>query len=134
MQPVVIAGGALVLDNKILLVRRLDTKKHMPGLWEIPGGKIEEFEDVAACAEREFFEETGLKVKALYPYNVWTHKDGSVFNIEIDFVVGPVQKIKDIKLDENEHSEYTWVAENDIKKIKMTDEMRKTVITALNSL
>ena len=55
------AGTVLVsLDGdepRALLLRR---RKPPAGLWENPGGMLEDGEDFAACARRETFEETGL--------------------------------------------------------------------------
>ncbi len=45
-------------DGRVLLVRRSDN-----GLWALPGGGHEIGETIAACAERETFEETGYQVR-----------------------------------------------------------------------
>ncbi|MBN1215333.1 MAG: NUDIX hydrolase [Candidatus Lokiarchaeota archaeon] len=54
-------GGLLIKDNHILLIKR----KYEPdaGFWSIPGGHLKLGEKNKIGAEREFFEETGLKVK-----------------------------------------------------------------------
>lgn len=44
-------------DGKVLLMRKSN------GLVDLPGGKVEEGENMFAALERETFEETGLKVK-----------------------------------------------------------------------
>ena len=58
-----ISCGALVLrDGRILLVRH-----HQPGqhdFWVAPGGGVEGNEQLAAAAERETFEEAGIRVVA----------------------------------------------------------------------
>lgn len=50
-------------DGRFLVGRRSD---HLPlgGLWEFPGGKIEQGESPRAAAVRECREETGLRVRA----------------------------------------------------------------------
>jgi 8-oxo-dGTP diphosphatase len=52
---------SLVKNGKILLIHRADGtyKNH----WSLIGGKIEFGESVEEAAEREFFEETGIKTK-----------------------------------------------------------------------
>jgi 8-oxo-dGTP diphosphatase len=50
-------------ENKILLCQRADDDSY-GGLWEFPGGVIEEGESPAAAIEREIDEELGLKVSA----------------------------------------------------------------------
>ena len=43
-----------------LLQRRAPGNPVLPGLWEFPGGKVEEGETLGAALERELQEETGL--------------------------------------------------------------------------
>lgn len=54
------AGGFLVQNHKVLLV-----KHKKLGFWLAPGGHLENDELPHQAAEREFFEETGVKVKAI---------------------------------------------------------------------
>ena len=53
------AAGILVHDNKVLLV-----KHKKLGIWLNPGGHVEGDELPHQTAEREFFEETGVQVRA----------------------------------------------------------------------
>lgn len=57
------AGGMLIHDGKVLLV-----KHKKLGIWLNPGGHIDEDELPHQAAEREFWEETGVKVRAVDPY------------------------------------------------------------------
>lgn len=52
--------AVLVVKNKVLLV-----KHKKLGIWLNPGGHIEDNELPHAAAEREFWEETGLRVRAV---------------------------------------------------------------------
>src|SRR5688572_2698228 len=51
-------AGVLRVDNKILLQRRADNDQ-----WSLPGGAIEPGEEPARALVREFWEETGLRVR-----------------------------------------------------------------------
>lgn len=53
-------------DGKILIAKRADTQ-HQGGLWEFPGGKVEEGEAVQAALRRELAEELGIVVTASRP-------------------------------------------------------------------
>lgn len=53
------AAGFLVNDNKVLLV-----KHKKLGIWLAPGGHLDKAELPHQAAEREFWEETAIKVKA----------------------------------------------------------------------
>jgi 8-oxo-dGTP pyrophosphatase MutT (NUDIX family) len=54
------AGGMLLHRSKVLLV-----KHKKLGIWLNPGGHIDEGELPHEAAQREFFEETGVRVRAL---------------------------------------------------------------------
>ncbi|MEJ2248123.1 MAG: NUDIX hydrolase [Candidatus Lokiarchaeota archaeon] len=60
-RPHIGVGVMMVRDNKLLLVKR----KYNPdaNMWSIPGGHLDLGENVENAAEREAFEETGIKVK-----------------------------------------------------------------------
>jgi 8-oxo-dGTP diphosphatase len=60
--PRVAAGGVVVHNNKVLLVLR--SRPPAAGKWAIPGGSVKLGETLLAAAEREVFEETGLRVIA----------------------------------------------------------------------
>ena len=58
-----ISAGALTLrGNDILLVRHFRAGKH--DFWAGPGGGVEGHEELWQTAEREAFEETGIRVRA----------------------------------------------------------------------
>jgi 8-oxo-dGTP diphosphatase len=56
-----VVAAVLCRSGKILLARRAPGKQ-MGGLWEFPGGKVEEGETLAAALAREMKEELGLAV------------------------------------------------------------------------
>ena len=62
MPPVHVAVGVILDgDRNILLTRRaLDT--HQGGLWEFPGGKVEEGESTREALARELREELGIEI------------------------------------------------------------------------
>lgn len=60
---------AAVIDDgegRVLLALRPEDK-HQGGLWEFPGGKIDDGESAAAALKRELFEELGIEVDAARP-------------------------------------------------------------------
>ena len=65
MVPANLGAGAVLVDlggiePRVLLLRR---RKPPIGLWENPGGMLEEGEDFEACARRELYEETGVRAR-----------------------------------------------------------------------
>lgn len=61
-EPRVGCGAAILREGKLLLVQR--RREPEAGHWGLPGGKVDLFETMAAAAEREIFEELGLKIAA----------------------------------------------------------------------
>ena len=56
-------AAALVFDAGRLLITRRPAGKHLGGLWEFPGGKLEEGESFQDCLQRELREELGIQIR-----------------------------------------------------------------------
>jgi 8-oxo-dGTP pyrophosphatase MutT (NUDIX family) len=50
-------------NNKFLFIKRSEHKKTLPNIWAFPSGTKEDNEEVCETAEREAYEELGIKVK-----------------------------------------------------------------------
>ncbi len=61
MMPMVGVGVFIIKDGKILLGKRKNS--HGAGEWSLAGGHLEFGETWQGCAEREVYEETGLRIK-----------------------------------------------------------------------
>lgn len=62
MKLITVSAVALVDEERRVLVAQRPEGKHMAGLWEFPGGKIEEGEAPEAALVRELKEELQIKV------------------------------------------------------------------------
>ena len=69
---VVIVGGIIVKDNKVLLVQ--EAKKKCYGKWNIPAGRLELNESILSGAIREIKEETGCDVELTGILNITSKK------------------------------------------------------------
>lgn len=60
--PLLHVAAAVIFDpaGNILIARRPD-HKHKGGLWEFPGGKVEEKETATEALSRELYEELGIR-------------------------------------------------------------------------
>jgi 8-oxo-dGTP diphosphatase len=58
----VVACALIDIDNRVLIAQR-PAGKHLDGLWEFPGGKIDAGERPEAALIRELYEELGIVAK-----------------------------------------------------------------------
>ena len=67
-------------ENQILIAKR-PGDKHLGGLWEFPGGKVEAGESVEIALKRELLEEVNLEVDKLVPLIQipWQYESKAVF-------------------------------------------------------
>jgi 8-oxo-dGTP diphosphatase len=61
MSTVIVAAAVVRHEGRILLTRRM-AGAHLAGMWELPGGKVEDGEDPEAAVVRECAEECAIDV------------------------------------------------------------------------
>jgi 8-oxo-dGTP diphosphatase len=119
-------GIAFFRDNKLLVVRRLKSDI-FGGVYEIPGGGVDEGETIEEGAMREGFEETGLKVRRVigtfkgFDFSTPTKKKVRQINYLVKAEEG------EVKLEPSEHDDFKWISENELDSLSMTDEMKGCV-------
>ena len=129
----VVVGGALLNDNKILIVQRASDEDILPGMWELPSGKKEPMEHVDKALIREFKEETGLDIKVGDPIGVinygWEKGDEIRDATQINFIVTLVSD-SDLKLS-SEHQNFAWITKDEINNYEISDETKGIIRKAL---
>ena len=103
-------GGALLLhDDRLLLVRR--SIEPWRGCWDIPGGFCEEREHPMAAAERELYEETGVRGRAVRFVGMWIDDyEGGAVTLSCYYLCEPVGDPRDGGTGSDEVSELGWFA------------------------
>lgn len=64
-------------DNHILLSKRKNTSTYA-GMWEFPGGKIEDGETPIVALQREIYEELDIKLTNIEDLSVYLHSEHSI--------------------------------------------------------
>ena len=64
-------------EDRVLLTQRLEGR-HMGGLWEFPGGKIDDGESPSAALIRELDEELGIGIEVQCPLTFAVHEESGL--------------------------------------------------------
>ena len=113
---------ALIKNEKgdILILKRSIHSRSNPGLWELPGGKVESGEDFDQALVREIKEETSLDISLTKAIGVaqqdHPHRHSVHIIIMVDVDSGEL-KISD------EHEDYKWASLEKIKTLKLANWM-----------
>lgn len=102
--------------TKVFLPKRADTKKFLPGLYELPGGHIDFNEDIVDGLQREVYEEISMNISVGDPFACFTYNNilkGS-HSIEVVYFAKFVEPINQIKLNIKDHSRYDWFTREEV--------------------
>lgn len=124
----------IIRDGKYLITRRSPNKKRFPGMWTVPGGKMETDDYLKLPKDTEFYwynvlertlrreikEEVGIDIDNInYVTSLATiHNDGSpslVISCVADYVSG------EIKLQAEENDQFAWVSLEEAKNYQLLD-------------
>jgi 8-oxo-dGTP diphosphatase len=72
--------AALLFDQGRLMICQRPPSDHLAGLWELPGGKVEELESQEACLKRELREELGIDtvIGKQFGRSVYAYEKGTI--------------------------------------------------------
>lgn len=128
-------GGALIVDKKVLILRRSSKEPFLTGYYELPGGKIDFGETPQEALKREFLEETNLKIIPRKIIRVFTYlsNNGNRHTVELVYLVNLNDEIKNLKLSD-EHDDIKWISIEEIDSIKMSDEIKENIKTSFNPI
>lgn len=124
----------IVKDGKYLITRRSPNKKRFPGMWTVPGGRLEAKDYLALpkdttdywynvlerVLQREVKEEVGLDIKNVeYLTSLATvHQDGSpsiVISCIAEYAGG------EVTLQKEEANDFAWVSTEESKQYPLLD-------------
>jgi len=109
--PVVVAAAVVIRDGCVLLTRRTEGQ-HLAGLWEFPGGKLEDGESPEEALVRECREECGIEVEVAEILDVTHHrypeKDVLLLFYRCELRTGEVRHLQ--------VADHAWVAPPDLDR------------------
>ena len=133
----------IVKDGKYLITRRAQSKKRFPGMWVVPGGKLETddyinlpkdtkdywYNVLEKVLRREVKEEVGIEINNItYVTSLATvHGDGNpslVISCMADWQDG------EVILQEGETDAYEWVSIEDAKNYNLIDGILDELVMA----
>lgn len=110
-----VTAAILEKDGKILIAKRKTGDKLFAGLWEFPGGKVEEGETPEECMARELKEELEIEVevgelitsnKHKYPHGIFELLAYRVKHVSGEMVLNDHEEIKWVTADEMSNYEF----------------------------
>jgi 8-oxo-dGTP diphosphatase len=118
-------------DGKLLIIKRSPTDNMNACKWEVPGGKVDEGQDLTQAQTREVLEETGLLVE---PTERLVYVDSFVIGNDpykgLPYVVlFSVTRLVGGKFALSaEHTDHAWVRYDKMLAYDLTSEVRKAAI------
>lgn len=121
-------SGFLLKDNKVLITKRSLKETFLPGIWELPGGKIEFGERIEEAIEREFKEETDLNVEAMKPVYIFSYlsDNGNRQTFAITYLLRLKDENANIVLSDA-HTDYKWISGREIGDFNITEETKRAI-------
>lgn len=116
--------------EKVFLPKRADTKKFLPGKYEIPGGHIDFGEDIKTGLKREIKEELGIDIAVGDPFAVFTYTNeikGS-HSIEVVYFAQIIGNPEAITIDPDDHSSCGWFNESEAVQLNGDDADDEVVV------
>lgn len=117
MEAEIVVTGIVKSGDEFLVVKRSENDDKYPGMWEFPGGHVEDGETIKEALERELSEEIGFKNSLIeffivnYTDKISYKNEKPVHFLGLDFIINADKNKLEIILSE-EHTEYRWVSKN----------------------
>ena len=109
--------AAVIKKNNLFLVANRSFEANSPGIWEFPGGKVEEKETFVSALIREIEEELSLKIQVgekITSIDLNTSDKYISVHYFYAFIVSG-------HINLNVHSEFKWVARDQLSAFKYID-------------
>ncbi len=110
-----VAAAVIEQDGRYLITRRWGEGDPLAGLWEFPGGKVEDSESPKECLKREIYEELSVNVdigEFICTSNFeYEHIDIQLIAFHAEWVDGGIRLV--------DHDAFAWVAPDEFDRYEM---------------
>lgn len=121
-------------EGKFLIIQRANKEDDKNSLlWGIPGGHVDMGEEHKQAAAREFWEETGIKVKEEDLSLVARYTDNEKVDIEY-FQVFIDNVEPTVLLDDNETHDYKWISFKEVGNYEMPFNMQENLVKLMGGI
>lgn len=116
---------------RVLVAKRTGSRKIHPGLWECGGGQVRKGQTFQDAVKTQARDEFGLEIDVLFSANDYKIETEGKVIPGIRFVCRP-KPGQTVKLDPAEHTEFRWVAPDDLSSLPaipgLAEEVRQAVV------
>ena len=109
--------AAVIKKNNLFLLANRSFEANSPGIWEFPGGKVEQKETFVSALVREIEEELSLKIQVCDKItSIDLKKSDKHISVHYFYAL-----IMSGHINLNVHSEFKWVARDQLNAFKFID-------------
>ncbi|OPY28041.1 MAG: ADP-ribose pyrophosphatase [Methanocella sp. PtaU1.Bin125] len=129
---IVACYGIVLKDHCLLMVRQ--GKGHWAGKWILPGGKLESGETLEACVEREIFEETCCRAKAVRQLaTISSYSPESLFEKQVVLVFYLCEYLEGEPVRGDGVRAAAWIGEDQFTRLAINETVPQQVFNAVSS-
>ncbi|KXX70988.1 8-oxo-dGTP diphosphatase MutT [Flammeovirga sp. SJP92] len=133
-KPTQVVAAVIIDDQQRILITQRPLHKSQGGLWEFPGGKVENSESNEEALVREIKEELGVKIAVGEFIHSCQHDYG---NTVIELIVY-FSKINEGSIHLNEHIDMEWISVEELEQyewapadVPIVDKIKENLETKL---
>lgn len=114
----------IVRNNQLLILKRADDEAFLPGVWEVPGGGVDEGESIEEGVIRETVEEAGIHVTPQKLFGFFEYVDGyNQKTVNLNFICEMNDGSEDADTDSGEMERAAWATLAELNDYQFTSDI-----------